>query len=164
KAIKANPKAGLPLLSHAPLFATEPVQTAAQHTSYIATDGSIALPCDACQHDYYLKNAPVPKTIHNFLLMAESAGNAVTAVYYPDQAPHNWQTVLTLKLSDEEMKIYRAARQGSKVPPVLQTRVGDKNYFFCMSDLRKQISSGEFKAIGTVYRGSDLSDYRLGMP
>ena len=164
KAIKVNPTAELPLLNHAPLFATEPVQTVAQHTSYIATDGAIALPGDACQHDYYLKNAPVPKTIHNFLLMAEGAGNTVTAVYYPDQAPHNWQTLLTLKLSDEEMKTYRAAKQGSKVPPVLQTRVGDKNYFFCMSDLRKQISSGEFKASGTVYRGSDLSDYRLGTP
>jgi hypothetical protein len=164
KAIKANPKAELPLLNHAPLFAVEPPQTAAQHKSYIATDGAIALPGDACQRDYYLKNSPVPKTIHNFLLLAESAGNTVTAVYYPDQAPHNWQTVLTLKLSDEEMKIYRGARQDSKVPPMLQTRVGDKNYFFCMSDLRKQISSGEFKASGTVYRGSDLSDYRLGTP
>ena len=164
KAIKADPKAELPLLSHAPLFATEPAQTAAQHSSYITTDGAVALPGDACQHDYYLKNAPVPQTIHNFLLMAEGAGNTVTAVYYPDQAPHNWQTVLTLKLSDEEMKLYRAAKANSKVPPVLQTRVGDKNYFFCMSDLRKQISSGEFKASGTVYRGSDLSDYRLGTP
>ena len=164
KAIKANPKAELPLLSHAPLFATEPAQTAGQHTSYIATDGAIALPGDACQHDYYLKNAPAPKTIHNFLLMAEGAGNTVIAVYYPDQAPHNWQTVLTLKLSGEEMKVYRAAKASSQVPPVLQTRVNDKNYFFCMSDLRKQISSGEFKASGTVYRGSDLSDYRLGAP
>jgi hypothetical protein len=164
KAIKTNPKGELPLLSHAPLFATEPAQTASQHTSYIATDGAIALPGDACQHGYYLKNVPVPKTIHNFLLMAEGAGNTVTAVYYPDQAPHNWQTVLTLKLSDDEMKIYRAAKANSKIPPVLQTRVGDTNYFFCMSDLRKQISSGEFKASGTVYRGSDLSDYRLGTP
>lgn len=164
KAIKANPKAELPLLNHAPLFAVEPVQTASQHKSYIATDGAIVLPGDACQHDYYLKNSPVPKTIHNFLLLVESAGNTVTAVYYPDQAPHNWQTVLTLKLSDEEMKVYRSAKQDSKVPPVLQTRVGDRNYFFCMSDLRKQISSGEFKASGTVYRGSDLSDYRLGAP
>ncbi len=117
---------------------------------------------DACQHDYYLKNAPVPKTIHNFLLMGEGAGNSVIAVYYADQAPHNWQTVLTLKLSDEEMKAYRAAKLGSKIPPVLQTRVGEKNYFFCMSDLRKQISSGEFKVSGTIYRDSDLSDYRLG--
>ena len=164
KALKANPKAELPLLNHAPLFATESAQAAARHSSYIATDGAIALPGDACQHDYYLKNAPVPKTIHNFLLMAEGTGNTVTAVYYPDQAPHNWQTLLTLKLSDEEMKVYRAAKASSKVPPVFQTRVGDRNYFFCMSDLRKQISSGEFKASGTVYRGSDLSDYRLGTP
>jgi hypothetical protein len=164
KAIKANPKAELPLLSHAPLFATEAAQTASQHKSYIATDGAIALPGDACQHDYYLRNSPVPKTIHNFLLMGEGAGNTVTAVYYPDQAPHNGQTVLTLKLSDDEMKTYRAAKANSKIPPVLQTRVGDKNYFFCMSDLRKQINSGEFKVSVTVYRGSDLSDYRLGTP
>jgi hypothetical protein len=164
KAIKTNPKVELPLLNHAPLFATEPAQAASRHKSYIATDGAIALPGDACQHDYYLKNSPVPKTIHNFLLMAEGAGNTVTAVYYPDQAPHNWQAVLTLKLSDDEMKVYRAAKANSKIPPVLQTRVGDTSYFFCMSDLRTQISSGEFKASGTVYRGSDLSDYRLGTP
>jgi len=164
EAIKANPTAELPLLHHAPLFATEPVQTASQHRSYLATDGAIAMPGDACQHDYYLKNTPVPKTIHSFLLMAEGAGNTVVAVYYADQAPHNWQTVLTLKLSDEEMKVYRAARKDGKTPPVLQTRVGDTNYFFCMSDLRKQIASGAFKASGTIYRDSDLSDYRLGTP
>ena len=164
KAIKANPTTELPLLNHAPLFATESVLTASHHKSYIATDGAIAMPGDACQHDYYLKNTPVPKTIHNFLLMAEGAGNTVVAVYYADQAPHNWQTVLTLKLSDEEMKVYRAARKDSKIPPVLQTRVGDTNYFFCMSDLRQQIASGAFKASGTVYRDSDLSDYRLGTP
>jgi hypothetical protein len=162
KAIKENPTTELPLLNHAPLFAAEPAQTASQHKSYIATDGAIALPGDACPHDYYLKNTPVPKTIHNFLLMAEGPGNTVTAVYYADQAPHNWQTVLTLKLSDEEIKIYRAARLNSKIPPVLQTRVDDKNYFFCMGDLRRQIRSGEFKVSGTIYRDSDLSDYRLG--
>lgn len=162
KAIKANPEAEIPLLQHAPLFATEPAQTASQHKSYISTDGAIAMPGDACQHDYYLKKAPVPKTIHNFLLMGEGAGNSVIAVYYADRAPHNWQAVLTLKLSDEEMKVYRAAKLGSKNPPVLQTRVGENNYFFCMSDLRKQISSGEFKVGGTIYRDSDLSDYRLG--
>ena len=164
KTIKENPEAEMPLLNHAPLFATESAQTASQHKSYIATDGAIASPGDACQHDYYLKNTPVPKTIHNFLLMAEGIGNTVIAVYYADQAPHNWQTVLTLKLSDEGIKVYRAARLNSKIPPVLQTRVEDKNYFFCMSDLRKQISSPEFKVSGTIYRDSDLSDYRLGTP
>jgi hypothetical protein len=162
KAIKQNPDAEMPLLHHAPLFAAEPAQAASQHRSYISTDGAIALPGDACPHDYYLKNAPVPKTIHNFLLMAEGAGNTVIAVYYADQAPHNWQTVLTLKLSDEEMKIYRAAKLNSKIPPVLQTRVGEENYFFCMSDLRKQINSGQFKVSGTIYRDSELSEYRLG--
>ena len=96
--------------------------------------------------------------------MAEGADNTVIAVYYADQAPHNWQTVLRLKLSDEDMKVYRAARAGSKIPPVLQTRVGDRSYFFCMSDLLRQIGSGEFRAGGTVYRDSDLSDYRLGTP
>ena len=49
------------------------------------------------------------------------------AVYYPDQAPHNWQTVLRLKLSDEEMKTFRAAKASSKTPPVLLTRLGDRN-------------------------------------
>ena len=164
KAIREHPKTELPLLDHAPLFATEAVQTASQHRSYIATDGAIALPGDACQHDYYLKNAAVPKTIHNFLLMAEGAGNTVVAVNYADQAPHNWQTVLTLKLSDDEMKIYRAAKANSRIPPVLQTRVDDKSYFFCMSDLRQQIRSGAFKVSGTIYRDSDLIDYRLGTP
>ncbi len=164
KAIKTNPETVLPRLNHAPLFAAEPEPTASQHKSYISTDGAIALSGDACRHDYYLKNAPVPKTIHNFLLMAEGAGNNVIAVYYPDQAPHNWQTVLRLKLSDEEMKTFRAAKASSKTPPVLLTRVGDRNYFFCMSDLRKQISANEFRVSGTVYRDSDLSDYRLGIP
>jgi hypothetical protein len=31
-----------------------------------------------------------------------------------------------------------------------------------MGDLRRQIRSGEFKVSGTIYRDSDLSDYRLG--
>ena len=31
-----------------------------------------------------------------------------------------------------------------------------------MSDLRKQISSGQFKVSGTIYRDSELSEYRLG--
>ena len=162
KAIKANPGAELPLLGHAPLLANEPVQAASQRKSYIATDGAIGVPGDACRHDYYLPHAPVPKTIHTFMLMAEGPGNTVIAAYYADQAPHNWQTVLTLKLSDEEMKVYRAAKAGSKSPPVLQTRVGEQNYVFCMSELRKLIGSGEFRASGTVYRDSDLSDYHLG--
>jgi hypothetical protein len=162
KAIREHPESELPLLGHAPLFAAEPVQSASEHRSYIATDGAIAMPDDVCQHDYYLKNTAVPKTIHNFLLMAEGPGNIVTAVYYADQAPHNWQSVLTLKLTDTEMEGYRAARLNSKVPPVLQTRVGDKNYFFCMDDLRRQIASGDFKISGTIYRDSNLNDYRLG--
>jgi hypothetical protein len=162
KAIRENPQSEMPLLGHAPLFAAESAQTASQHRSYIASDGAIALPGDACQHDYYLKNTAVPKTIHNFMLVAEGPGNTVTAVYYADQAPHNWQSVLTLKLADKEMEIYRAAKSNSKIPPVLQTRVGDKNYFFCMGDLRKQIASREFAVSGTVYRDSNLGDYRLG--
>ena len=164
KAIRSDPRAIMPLLSDAPLFATEPKTTASQHRSYIATDGAIALPGDSCQHDYFLKNAVVPKSIHNFMLVAERPGNTVIAAYYADQAPHNWQTILALKLSDEEMKVYRAARTGSRTPPVLQTRVGDKNSFFCMSDLRRQIGTGEFDVGGTIYRDSDLSDYRLGSP
>src|SRR5882724_9011800 len=62
KAIKANLKTATDRLNDAPLFATEPPQTASQHKSYIATDGAVAMRGDACAHDYYLKNAAVPKT------------------------------------------------------------------------------------------------------
>ncbi len=168
QAIQKNPKTMAGLFGHAPLYATEAPEQASKHVSFIATDGAIGTGRDECPHDYYSPKFPVQKTIHNFLLMMETGPNSVLAVNYADQAPHNFQTVLVFKLSDKEMKIYRRARDGAKSPPLLQTRVKDaessKNYFFCMADLRQQLRSGHFSVRGTVYKDSELNNYKLGTP
>ncbi len=168
KALKENSGQILPLLSDAPLYATESAELASKRKSFAQTDGAIADRKDSCPKDFYLKNSVVPKTIHNFLLLTEEDKNTVLAVHYYDQAPHNFQTVLKLKLSDAEMVIYRKAKQETKVPPLFQTRLtADKkskaeNYSFCMADIKSLVSDGHFHIKGTVYKNSGLSEYKLG--
>ena len=167
KAIKERSKEIVPLLSDAPLYSTEPVAEASKHKSYISTDGAIAAKNEFCPKDFYLKNTPVPKTIHTFLLMAELDPHTVLAVHYYDQAPHNFQTALKIKLSDEGMKIYRQAKSSSKTLPMFQTRVflsdgKSEDYYLCMADIKKQVSDGSFHIKGTVFKDSGLNQYQLG--
>ncbi|MGZ3718895.1 MAG: hypothetical protein ACXWR1_11165 [Bdellovibrionota bacterium] len=150
------------LFTHAPIAASEPEASASVRASYAATDGAIAEPGKDCPHDFQLKKAPVPKTIHSFLLMGEAAPDTVYAVSYYDQAPHNFQEALRFHLSAEEMKTYRRAKEGTRIPPLLQTRVGESNSYFCLADLRKEVQNGTFAAKGTLYRASGLNEYHLG--
>lgn len=167
KVIKERSEDVLPLLSHAPVFATESVEAASSRKSYAQTDGALAT-TGACPTDFYLKKTSVPKTIHNFLLLSELDANTVLAVHYYDQAPHNFQTAMRIKLSNDEMSIYRKAKEGTKVPPLLQTRVlangknSEKNYYFCMADIKKDVASGVFKLEGSIYKDSGLNEYKLG--
>ncbi len=168
KALKENSRQIVPLLSDAPLYATEPIELASKRKSFAQTDGAISDSKETCPKDFYLKNSLVPKTIHNFLLLNEEEKNTVLAVHYYDQAPHNFQTVLKLRLSDSEMTIYRKAKEGTKIPPVFQTRLTAdkkskaKNYSFCMADLKSLASDGLFHFEGTVYKDSGLNEYKLG--
>lgn len=166
--IKERPKEIVPLLGHSPLYANEPVETASKHSSYRLTDAKIVKEGEFCPKDYYLPKVANPKTIHTFLLMTEVGPNTVLAIHYYDAAPQNFQTVLKLKLSDEEVNIYRLAKKDSKVPPLFQTRTVGKteseSIYFCMADLKQLVRSGKFLMKGTVYKNSDLNDYRLGTP
>ncbi len=163
KAIKENSNRVVPLLSHAPAYATEPVEKASARKSFPQTDGAIATK-GSCPADFYLKKAAVPKTIHNFLLLAELDKNLVLAVHYYDQAPHNFQTALRIKLDDDEMAVYRKAKLGTKTPPLFQTRIPDKNknVYFCMADIKKDVADKKLKLEGVVYKDSSLNEYRLG--
>lgn len=163
KAIKERAAEVVPLLSHAPVYATEPVEKASARKSFPQTDGAIATK-GSCPADFYLKKVTVPKTIHNFLLLAELGKNTVLAVHYYDQAPHNFQTALRIKLDDDEMAVYRKAKQGAKTPPLFQTRNPDnnKNVFFCMADIKKDVTNKKLKLEGVVYKDSSLNEYRLG--
>ncbi len=170
QAIKIRPQFIVPRLGHSPLYAREPMETASKRSSYRLTDGTIAKEGESCPKDFYLPEAVVPKTIHTFVLLAEIEKNMVLAIHYYDQAPHNFQVVLKLKLSDAEMEMYRSAKKDTKIPPLFQTRlvaidpVPPQNYYFCMAHLSRSIALGTLGVRGTVYKDSDLNDYRLGTP
>jgi D-alanyl-D-alanine dipeptidase len=164
QAILDNRKVLVPRLTHNPAFASEDPEPASRRSSFASTDGAIADPNGNCPRDFYLKKIPVPKTIHNFLLMNEAGANEVIAINYADQAPHNYQTVLKLKLTDAEMEMYRLARKGTSEPPLLQTKTTEDKSYFCLADLKSSIRQGKFEAKSTIYRGSDLVNYKLGEP
>lgn len=90
-------------------------------------------------------------------LLSEVDNNTVLAVHYYDQAPHNFQTVLHLTLSDQEMDIFRKGYKESSSPLIFQTQS-----FFCMADLRELIKNKNFNIKGTIFKNSNLDDYRLG--
>lgn len=168
QAVKANPDELFARMRHAPIRANEETATAMARTSYGATDGAIGDGESDCPRDFYLKKAPVPRTIHSFLLLAELAPNRVLATHYYDYSPQNYQTVLELTLTPAEMEVYRKAKAGTNVPPLLQTRLAARgkqaarNFSFCMGDLPAQVKKGAFRFDGTIHRASTLDDYRLG--
>lgn len=160
KSIQEQPSVVLPLLTHAPSSATEAVEEAQKKSSYAMTDamaGGSHSAGGSCPADYYLKKSRVPKTIHSFLLLSEVNNETVLAVHYYDQAPHNFQTALHLKLSPEEMQIFRQAKAGTSVPPLFQTQG-----FFCMAEIKNLIKDEKFKMEGPVFKNSNLNEYKLG--
>jgi zinc D-Ala-D-Ala dipeptidase len=155
KAIKNRSDEILPLLKHAPIAAID--SKAASRKSYVSTDGAKS-DGGTCPKDSYLKKTTVARTTHSFLLMAEADASHVLAISLYDQAPHNFQTLLKLKLSQKEMGAFREARNGA-TPPLLQT-----DNYFCYANIKKLVSSGKFTLKGTLYKGSSLRDYKLGQP
>ena len=163
KTIQENRATVFPLLSHAPLFASELTATAAGHRSYMKSEGAIESASGTCPKNYYLPNTPVPETIHSFMLMGEVAKNTVLAVHYYDRAPQNFQTALRIVLSNAEMSVYREAKKGTSVPPLFVTRESkDRASYFCMENIRALVKAGAFEMDGVVYRDSDLNDFKLG--
>lgn len=162
KAIKTKPKEVVPLLFHAPSFATDTVSEASKKVKYASTDGN-QTDIGSCPKDFYAKKSMVPKTTHSFLLLSEIDKNAVLGVHYYDQAPHNFQTAMRIKLSDDEMKVYRLAKEKSSVPPFFQTSPdkGSSNYF-CMADIKKLIKENSFVMKGSVYKNTSLNEYKIG--
>jgi len=164
KAIKLKGNALTSMFSHSPLTANEAVETASKRRPYMAGDGTLGGKSTPCPANYYLKGTPMPETIHSFLLLAELGNNTVLASHYYDQAPQNYQTILKLKLSDDELKFYRKAQNGAGSLPLLQTKNEKEVQFFCMESLRTLAKDPTFSLKGTIYRNSDLVDYRLGEP
>lgn len=164
KAIKLKGNSLVSMFTHSPLAANEAVETASKRRPYMASDGSLGGKGTPCPANYYLRNTPLPETIHSFLLLADIGDNTVLASHYYDQSPQNFQTILKLKLNDQEVKSYRKARDGATSLPLLQTRVGQEPQFFCMDSLRTLVKEPAFLLKGTIYRDSDLNDYRLGEP
>lgn len=158
-AIATQPDAVVPRLRHAPIRADESVATAARRVSYMAGDGSIAAAGRSCPRNTYLRDQPVPETIHTFVLVAEAGEHAVIATHYYDHAPQNFQTVLRLALDDEELARYRRAAASSTGPLLFQT-----SSTFCMQDLRKLLKSGKLAIEGTLYAGATLDAYQRGTP
>ncbi|MBK9322889.1 MAG: M15 family metallopeptidase [Bdellovibrionaceae bacterium] len=146
------------ILSHAPIRADEPAESAAKRSSYIKS-GAFESNGETCQSDYYLKSVRPPKTKHGFLLLAENGKNSVLAVHLYDQSPQNYQTTLNFELTDEQMKVFRQARQESKTPLLFMP-----TQYFCMAELKDLVKRQALNLKGTIYRNSEYEGFRLGQP
>jgi hypothetical protein len=168
KAIKANSTQMIPLIDDAPISQNDHREKAEVRQSYMAGDGQLADAKGTCPSDFYLKGVENPKTIHSFLLLNETPTGEVLAVHYYDQAPHNYQTLMRLKLSEEQLKLFRDAKKDSKSPPLFQTYVPAngktkaRGSYFCMRDIRDLVKAEGFQMDGVLYRDSELNEYRRG--
>ncbi len=140
KYLKEHP--GVSNLSDAPLTHDESPETARTHSSYEKVQETNG---ETCPADYYLKGYRPPKTKHAWLILAVN-GKTVTAAHLYDQAPQNYQTLLTFEVDDPKVL------SGRK--PLLFT----PDQFYCMSDIKKT----KLDLRGKVYEGSDLRDFKLG--
>jgi hypothetical protein len=148
-AIRERPGEVLPRLDDAPVRADEDPATAAARP---AASTTAAAPDRTCPRNTFLPGEPVPETVHAFLLLAAAGANAVLATHDYDHAPHNFQTAVTLTLTDEQMAAYRrAAAAAAPVPPRFQTTTT-----FCMQDLRKLLRQPAFALRGTLDGGAPL--------
>lgn len=146
------------LLSAAPLFATEEAKSARARVPHYRREGARTDGAQVCGEDYYLKGVKTTRNAHTFILLNQLDATTVLAVNYADPSPHNYQMVLKLKLEGSAMKAYQTAKSESKRLPVLST--GDS--YLCLSDLRKQLKSGKFRATGKIYKDTELDDFKLG--
>lgn len=156
KMLKSRGSSMTSILSDAPMTHDEDFKIAGKRSSYIKS-GGFDSNGEFCSSDYYLKNVKPPKTKHAFLLLAEMGKNAVLASHLYDQSPQNYQTTLKLEVSDEQMKLFRQARQISKTPLLFMP-----SQYFCMSEIKNLIKNGSLELKGNLYKDSDLADFRLG--
>lgn len=156
KMLKAQGSKFTPILSHAPNQHDEPAATASQHSSYIKS-GAFASNGETCSSDYYLKTVRPPKTKHAFLLLAENGKNSVLAAHLYDQSPQNYQTVISFDLTDEQMKLFRQAKQKSKTPLLFMPMA-----YFCMNEVKDLIKSGSLNLSGDLYENTDYEEFRMG--
>lgn len=170
KAIQDQPTKIIPLLDDAPISQNDVREKAEQRSSYISTDGRISTEKGDCPADFYLKKFKNPKTIHGFLLLNETPEGQVLAVHYYDQAPHNFQALLRLRLDESQLALFRKAREGAKSPPLFLTSVARKGKqkargtSFCMRDLRELVAKPDFEMVGTIYRDPVINEYKRGTP
>lgn len=162
KAIREKGEALTKLFSHNPQFHDEPEARASGHASYLATDALLGTGITRCAPNYYLKGVPMPETLHGFLLLAELEGGKILATHLYDQAPQNFQTVITLKPGEEGLKLYRRAREGAGAPPLFLTKTKAGIGSFCMENIRELVNAGKFRLNGTVHKDPSLGDYRPG--
>ena len=168
QAIQDQPTKIIPLLDDAPISQNDDRQKAEQRPAYMAGDGLISTEKGECPADYFLKGVKNPRTVHGFLLLNETPEGRVLAVHYYDQAPHNYQALLRLKLNDEQLALFRKAKAGAQAPPLFLTHVPRKGKTkargtsFCMRDLRELVAKPEFEMVGTLYRDPGINEYRRG--
>jgi zinc D-Ala-D-Ala dipeptidase len=158
KLLKSRGSPFTSILSHAPIRADESSETASQRASYIKS-GAFDSNGETCPSDYYLKTVRPPKTKHGFLLLAESSRNSVLAAHLYDQSPQNYQTTLHFELTDEQMKIFRSARQESQTPLLFMP-----SQYFCMSEIKDLLKRKVLNLKGTIYKNSTYEEFRLGEP
>ncbi len=158
KMLKSKGSQFTSMLSHAPIRADEPMESAVNRSSYIKS-GAFDSNGETCQSDYYLKSVRPPKTKHGFLLLAESGKNSVLAVHLYDQSPQNYQTSLTFELSDEQMQNFRKARKESKTPLLFMPF-----QYFCMSEIKDLVKRQNLNLKGSVYKNSEYEEFKLGQP
>lgn len=145
-------------LSDAPIKNDDTKEAAIKRSSYIHS-GAFDSNGESCPADYYLKNVKTPKTKHKFLLLSEMGKNSVLAVHLYDQSPQNFQTALSLELSDEEMLAFRKAKKETKTPLLFSP-----TEYFCMSEIRALVSQGSLELKGAIYKDSEFEEFKLGQP
>lgn len=158
KMLKSKGSQFTSILSHAPIRADEPIESAAKRSSYIKA-GAFDSNGETCQSDYYLKNVRPPKTKHGFLLLAEKEKNSILAAHLYDQSPQNYQTILSFELSNEQMKVFRKSRQESKTPLLFIP-----SQYFCMAEIKDLVKRQALNLQGTIYKNSEFEEFRLGQP
>jgi len=146
------------ILSHAPIRNDDKMDMAANRSSYVKT-GAFDSNGETCRSDYYLKNIRPPKTKHAFLLLAENGKNSVLAAHLYDQSPQNYQTTLNFELSEDQMQLFRKARNESKTPILFMP-----NQYFCMAEIKDLVKRHELNLRGTIYQNSEFEDFRIGKP
>lgn len=156
KMLKAQGSKFTSVLSHSPIKHDESVETAPTHSSYVKA-GALESNGETCSAGYYLKTVRPPKTRHGFLLLAEYEKNSVLAAHLYDQSPQNYQTTMTLELTDAQMKLFREFKQKSMTPLLFMPTA-----YFCMNEVKDLLKKDSLELSGDIYQNTDYEDFKLG--